>query len=476
MLALTQAEINYQNHLKEVAKSGIDHEVAFVGAGLGGGFKNTAELKVMKYAEAMQSDRVGWTKAVEEEYQRMVSNKVWVPVNIVDVPKGAKVLTSTWAMKKKSNGRLRARINGRGYEQIDGIHYESNDIHAPVTNDTTVRVVMVLALMAGWLGLIADVQGAFLKGELDYKGNERMYLKVPQGFECKYSNGVVLWLLKALYGTKQAAMAFWKELLKCMRHLGFERSGADPCLYFKWTVTGLVVWLSWIDDCMVWGKAEQANKEKDGFVDRFDCDDIGEVKEYVGCKIDRDVKDNVFKFTQPVMIQSFRDEFELGKECAKTPVTPADPGTVLVKAEDKDKVGQIRQTYYRSGVGKLLHMARWSRPDVQNAVRDVSRHGSAPVEAHVKAMHRILEFVERTKDRGWKLKPDRRLNGYDRTIKFKIKGNSNLDFANCPETRRGVSGWVVSLKAASVAVKSIMQKIVVLSVTDAELVAAVLCV
>ena len=87
MLALTQAEINYQNHLKEEAKSGIDHEVAFVGAGLGGGFKNTAELKVMKYAEAMQSDRVGWTKAVEEEHQRMVSNKVWVPVNIVDVPK-----------------------------------------------------------------------------------------------------------------------------------------------------------------------------------------------------------------------------------------------------------------------------------------------------------------------------------------------------------------------------------------------------
>ena len=46
------------------------------------------------------------------------------------------------------------------------------------------------------------VQGAFLKGELDFKGKERMYLKVPQGFESKYSKTVVLWLLKALYGTK----------------------------------------------------------------------------------------------------------------------------------------------------------------------------------------------------------------------------------------------------------------------------------
>ena len=151
------------------------------------------------------------------------------------------MLTSTWTMQKKSNGRLRARINGRGYEQIDEIHYESNDTHVPVTNDTTVRVVMVLALMAGWLGLIADVQGAFLKGELEFKGKERIYLKVPQEFESKYSNEVVLWLLKVLYGTKQTAMAFWKELLKCMRHLEFKRSGADPCLYFKWSELGLVI-------------------------------------------------------------------------------------------------------------------------------------------------------------------------------------------------------------------------------------------
>ena len=64
------------------------------------------------------------------------------------------------------------------------------------------------------------------------------------------------------------------------------------------------------------GKVERVNKEKGGFVSRFDCDDIGEVKEYIGCKIDKDVKDNIFKFTQPAIIQSFRDEFEL--ECQDT--------------------------------------------------------------------------------------------------------------------------------------------------------------
>eukprot|EP00957_Ditylum_brightwellii_P031667 2401616-Ditylum_brightwellii.AAC.1 len=139
----------------------------------------------MKYEEAMTADEKGWTKAVEEEHQRMVGNNVWRPVKLNNVPKGAKILTSTWAYKLKSNGRKRARINGRGYEQVDGLHYDGSSIHSPVTNETSVRIVMTLALMAGWVGRINDVKGAFLKGNLD-KDKERMYMKVPQGFEKFY--------------------------------------------------------------------------------------------------------------------------------------------------------------------------------------------------------------------------------------------------------------------------------------------------
>lgn len=62
--------------------------------------------------------------------------------------------------------------------------------------------------MTGWLGLIANVQGAFLKGEPDYDYKEWMYIKAPHGFENKYDKGVESWLLKALYGTKQAVMVF----------------------------------------------------------------------------------------------------------------------------------------------------------------------------------------------------------------------------------------------------------------------------
>ena len=84
------------------------------------------------------------------------------------------------------------------------------------------------------------MKGAFLKGDLDID-KEQMYMHVPEGFEEYYEKDELLQLVKAIYGTKQAAMAFWKELLKCMSDMANKRSGADPCLYFKWTAMGLVI-------------------------------------------------------------------------------------------------------------------------------------------------------------------------------------------------------------------------------------------
>ena len=54
--------------------------------------------------------------------------------------------------EEKANGVRRARHNGRGYGQVDGLHYDSSSIHAPVTNDVTVRIVLTLLLWLDSLG------------------------------------------------------------------------------------------------------------------------------------------------------------------------------------------------------------------------------------------------------------------------------------------------------------------------------------
>ena len=83
-----------------------------VGAGLGGRFESTTELHVMKYKNAMQTpDKEKWKNAVKEEHTRMEKHGVWIPVRKESIGPEAKILTSTWAMKKKSNGKFRARLN-----------------------------------------------------------------------------------------------------------------------------------------------------------------------------------------------------------------------------------------------------------------------------------------------------------------------------------------------------------------------------
>lgn len=449
----------------------IEH--ACVGAGLGGGFQNTMELKPMKFKKAMMSsDKEEWLKAVEKEHDNMKEYNVWTPEKLQNVPAGAKILTSTWAMKKKANGTFRARCNARGYEEIDGVHFDGSSIAAPVTNELSVRILIVMMLMSNWTGHVLDVKGAFLRGEFE-PGLPPMYMKVPEGFEKFYPKDCVLRLLRTIYGLKEAAMAFWKEMLKAFGHMGYERSNADSCLYFKWTAAGfLIAWLSWVDDCVCFGRANDVKASTDEMKNLFECDDVGEFDEYVGCRVDRD--GNELKMTQPVLIRSFEDEFDLGN--VKSAETPGAPGSVLTPViDDEDAVDKSLQTKFRSGVGKLLHLMRWSRPEVSNAVRDLSRHGQKCNKAHIMAMKRCMQYCVETKEMGWHLKPERMWDGKDRDFEFVISGKSDSDYACCPATRRSITGLSVFLEGAAVSVRSAMQKIVALSVTEAETIAAVQC-
>ncbi len=96
----------------------------------------------------------------------------------------------------------------------------------------------------------------------------------------------------------------------------YGRNKANPCLYFfRWTVKGLVLWISWVEDCLVAGKEDDALEAKASVMELFDWVvshvDVGELKEYVGCKFDYGQANGTMKLTQPVMIQSFKDKFDL---------------------------------------------------------------------------------------------------------------------------------------------------------------------
>ena len=128
------------------------------------------------------------------------------------------------------------------------------------------------------------------------------------------------------------------------------------------------------------------------------------------------------------------------------------------------------------GVGKLIHLAKYSRIEILNAVRELSRFGSKPSEAHYKAMLRTMKYCVDTKDEGIILKPNKYWDGKDKYHEFEITGESDSTFASDTDTMKSISGWVAKINGAAYTKKSKMQKFVTLSVTEAECVAATSCV
>ena len=257
-------------------------------------------------------DAERWKIKIEKEKDRFDKYKCFMIVNRGDIPSNAKIMSTTWAMKQKASGQLRGRLNARGYEQLEGQHYYAHLIAATVTNPNTIRILLILMCMnPKWNAEIVNIEGAFLQGE--FKNGEEMYIDVPDGMEKFYGSqkDVVLKLNVPIYGTKQAASCFYKQLVKKTKDRGYKRSKADPCLNFVWKHRWLAVSVSCIDNLLIIGKKVDIEQVKSDLNDAFVCNAEGELKEYVRNKIDFSCGKNglgMVKFTQPVLVQKLENE------------------------------------------------------------------------------------------------------------------------------------------------------------------------
>lgn len=76
----------------------------------------------------------------------------------------------------------------------------------------------------------------------------------------------------------------------------------------------------------------------------FDCDNIGELKEYIGRKIEKSEVDYCIMIKQPVIIKSFTDGFNIERnlkiEC------PASSGEFFSQVENGEELNDKDQKVY----------------------------------------------------------------------------------------------------------------------------------
>jgi hypothetical protein len=99
------------------------------------------------------------------------------------------------------------------------------------------------------------------------------------------------------------------------------------------------------------GEEKIVVETKESLKQYFECDDLGEAKEYVGCAIIYDNQHNALTMTQPILVKSLKDEFIENKIKFET---PAAPGVILKYLDDNNEMADENSIrIYRSGVGKL---------------------------------------------------------------------------------------------------------------------------
>jgi hypothetical protein len=202
-------------------------------------------------------------------------------------------------------------------------------------------------------------------------------MRQPEGFKARGQENKVICLQRAHYGLKQAGLAWWKELNSSMNELGFKRLMSDAglfvCKYFKEIIIAIV----YVDDAMFFGKNKaQVNFKKKLFMDKWECRDLGEVKEFLCTRITQKEKD--IHLDQHDYLDKMLERFSMTN--AKSVPTPLPSNWVPQLDKGKASPELLRQ--YQSIIGSLLYLMIGTRPDIAFAVTKLAQFSANPSQEH----------------------------------------------------------------------------------------------
>mgnify|MGYP002812946830 CR=1 FL=1 len=115
---------------------------------------------------------------------------------------------------------------------------------------------------------------------------------------------------------------------------------------------------------------------------------------YLSCNTIFDGEHKKSCLGQPHLIKNLENKFgDLVKTIQKyrTPWTPGQG--VLRPKEGDERITEEEQTTDRSGVGMLLYLVKHSRPDISNAVRELSKSMDGASPAAFKELKWVIKFV-----------------------------------------------------------------------------------
>ena len=363
----------------------------------------------------------GYEEAIRLEMEALLQNGTWVEVKTGEVPCNTPVLRTKFVFddKRDQAGNLikfKARLVAMGFDQVHGVDYF--DTYASVMTTRTFRTMLAMwnydmdLEMFHW-----DIKTAFINAPIA----EEVYCVLPTGYG---KEGHVIRLVKALYGTKQAAYAWQQHLCGILIGCGGVRNPKDECIYMFRNEPddgGWCMVCTHVDDlfplCNGPGKRLK-DKIKAELEKHMTVEDKGELAWALDTRIQRDRFGGVLKISQEAYIKKLGGDYlaPSRKETA-TPMVPGftiDEGDLPKSEEEKKKVSSLP---VREVVGKLWWVALISRPDIIFATHYAAKWVNRPSEKLWVLLMRIVAYLDSTSHIGLCYKRgintgEARLSGY----------------------------------------------------------------
>nr|CAN68815.1 hypothetical protein VITISV_001087 [Vitis vinifera] len=191
--------------------------------------------------------------------------------------------------------------------------------------------------------------------------------------------------------------------------------------------------------------------------------DLGAAKQILGMIIIRDKANGTLKLSQSEYVKKVLRRFNMNK--AKSVSTPLGSHFKLSKEQSpktKEERDHMSKMPYASAIGSLMYAMVCTRSDIAHAVGVVSKFMSRPGKQHWEAIKWILRYLK---------------GSLDTCLCFigaslKLQGYVDADFAGDIDSRKSTTEFVFTLGSTTISWASNLQKIVTLSTTEAEYVAA----
>ncbi len=434
---------------------------------------NVRDASVLKLSikEAIKKHGVLAETAINEELKQMINQKVFIPI-IPDPNELKSRIPSMLFLKEKHDEdgkitKIKARLVAGGHRQ-NRDEYEVEETYAPTPRPEIFYIVLMLAQSKNLYICAADIAGAYLNAKmqkditmlLDKTTSEYLIKLDPSVKRYKDNYGRISVKLKqALYGCIESGKLWNINISNHLERSGFTKSKYCPCLFYKKNENKLELILIYVDDVLICTSTEQdADKILHNMKTQYGKITYQRNKgsiNYLGIHLQFD-QNGVALSAENFLEETFKiyGITDSRKSPAKNNIFESENSTHLSK-EKKEK--------FHSTVAKLLYLAKRIRPDIMLAIAYLSTRVSTPTSEDEEKLIRVLKYLYGTKKEHFRI---------NKCNYSHCKLDAYVDASyGTHEDAKGHTGISIKMNGNTLFFKSVKQKLVAKSSTEAELIA-----